>query len=85
MGGKRLIACAAAAACVLAAAGAPASAQEDQQFGTDYGGFRNVLPGGQGETVNAQELAAFQAAGDRPRSFITSSRSTPTCSTRRPR
>jgi hypothetical protein len=37
----------------------------------DFGGFRNVLPAGQGETVNAQELAAFQANGERPRSFST--------------
>ena len=59
----------AVAACIVAAA--PAAAQEGQSFGTDFGGFRNVLPSGQGETVDAQELAAFQANGDRPRSFTT--------------
>ena len=36
----------------------------------DFGGFRNVLPGGQGETVNAPEFAAFQAGGERPTTFI---------------
>lgn len=49
----------------------PAQAQEGQSFGTDFGGFRNVLPAGQGETVDAQELAAYQANGERPRSFTT--------------
>lgn len=48
------------------AAGAQDTAVE--QF--DFGGFRMVMPGGQGETVNAAEFAAFQASGERPRSFV---------------
>ena len=52
----------------LALAGA-AGAQETTVESFDYGGFRNVLPGGQGETVNASEFAAFQGeASGRPRS-----------------
>ncbi len=35
----------------------------------DPGGFRNVLPGGQGETVNGAEFARSQATGDPPDSF----------------
>ena len=46
-------------AAVLATA-APAAAQEP---------FRNVLPAGQGETVNAGELAAAQASGEPPATF----------------
>ena len=65
MGGRRSAAWVAAA---LALAATPAYAQ-DLPSGTDFGGFRNVLPAGEGETVNAQELAAFQANGTRPRSF----------------
>jgi acyl-homoserine lactone acylase PvdQ len=47
-----------------------AFAQDTEVKGFDFGGFRNVLPGGQGETVNAQEFAAFQAGGERPRTFV---------------
>jgi acyl-homoserine lactone acylase PvdQ len=45
-------------------------AQDTAVEGFDFGGFRNVLPGGQGETVNAQEFAAFQAGGERPTTFV---------------
>jgi acyl-homoserine lactone acylase PvdQ len=59
-------------AALLASAGAlaagPALAQ-DEPGATDPGGFRNILPGGQGETVNASELAAFTTTGARPNSF----------------
>ena len=55
-------------AATLALAGA-APAQETAVESFDFGGFRNVLPGGQGETVNAQEFGAFQAGGERPESF----------------
>src|SRR5207249_2247297 len=35
------------------------------------GGFRNVLPGGQGQTVNATELAQYEAPGGQPpNSFV---------------
>jgi acyl-homoserine lactone acylase PvdQ len=58
-----------AAAATLALAGG-ASAQETEVESFDFGGFRNVLPGGQGETVNAPEFAAFQAGGERPTTFM---------------
>ena len=45
-------------------------AQETEVESFDFGGFRNVLPGGQGETVNASEFAAFQAGGERPNTFM---------------
>src|SRR5919106_1260964 len=49
---------------------AAASAQVQPPGTNDFGGFHNVLPGGQGETVNATELAANQASGEPPRSFV---------------
>ena len=49
---------------------AAAFAQDTAVEGFDFGGFRNVLPGGQGETVNAQEFAAFQGGGERPTTFV---------------
>ena len=50
---------------------APAASAQVQPAGTnDFGGFRNVLPGGQGETVNARELAANQASDAVPPSFL---------------
>ena len=54
------------AALALAAA---AAAQDDRVGQNDFGGFRNVLPGGQGETVNAGELAASQASRQPPPTF----------------
>ena len=38
--------------------------------GRDPGGFRNVLAVGQGEVVNASELAAYRATGEPPASFV---------------
>jgi acyl-homoserine lactone acylase PvdQ len=52
----------------MALAPATASAQEQPYRQNDAGGFRNVLPGGQGETVNATELIAAQA-GSAPATF----------------
>ena len=46
---------------LLAAAATPASAREP---------FRNVLPAGQGETVDATELGAYQASGQPPATFL---------------
>ena len=46
---------------LLAAAATPASAREP---------FRNVLPAGQGETVDAAELGAYQASGQPPATFL---------------
>ena len=53
----------------LLALAAPAAAQEGRYRDGDFGGFRNVLPAGQGETVSAAELAASEARGEPPRSF----------------
>jgi acyl-homoserine lactone acylase PvdQ len=58
------------AALAIALTSAPAHAQETDVARFDYGGFRNVLPAGQGETVNGAEFAAFQASGERPQSFV---------------
>ncbi len=58
-----------AAVAVLVLPGA-AFAQDTAVESFDFGGFRNVLPGGQGETVNAPEFAAFQAGGERPTTFV---------------
>src|SRR5689334_194680 len=50
----------------LCALAAPASAQV-QPYGTnDYGGFRNILPPGQGTSVNAAGLLSFEANGTIP-------------------
>jgi acyl-homoserine lactone acylase PvdQ len=65
---RRRLAGATIAACALALAPAVAAGQEQPYRQGDAGGFRNVLPGGQGETVNAAELAAAQG-GQAPRSF----------------
>ena len=53
-GGAALLGCPAACAC------APGAAHAQD--------FRNVLPAGQGETVDAVELAQAQATGEPPRS-----------------
>ena len=57
------------AAAVVLALPSAAMAQDTAVESFDFGGFANVLPGGQGETVNAQEFAAFQASGEPPRTF----------------
>jgi acyl-homoserine lactone acylase PvdQ len=52
----------AAAALVSACAFVPPAAAQVQPYGTnDYGGFRNILPPGQGQNVNAAEAIAAQA------------------------
>ena len=66
-GGTYAALLAASAALALTAG---ASAQETAVESSDFGGFRNVLPAGQGETVNASEFAAFQAGGEPPRTFV---------------
>jgi acyl-homoserine lactone acylase PvdQ len=65
---RRGLAAATLALCAIAVAPGLAHAQEQPYRQNDAGGFRNVLPGGQGETVNATELVAAQA-GSPPRSF----------------
>jgi acyl-homoserine lactone acylase PvdQ len=57
-----------AIAAIAAVTPAVALAQEQPYRQNDAGGFRNVLPAGQGETVNAAELVAAQG-GSAPRSF----------------
>ncbi|HEV2999280.1 MAG TPA: penicillin acylase family protein [Solirubrobacteraceae bacterium] len=54
---------------LLAVAAAPAAAQDPRVQAPDFGGVRNVLPAGQGETANAAEVAAFLTGGTRPASF----------------
>jgi acyl-homoserine lactone acylase PvdQ len=46
-----------------------APAQDDRVGQNDFGGFRNVLAVGQGETVNAAELAASEASNQPPPTF----------------
>ncbi len=49
---------------------APGAFAQDERAGqNDYGGFRNVLPGGQGQTINGVDLAANQVTGDPPSTF----------------
>jgi acyl-homoserine lactone acylase PvdQ len=54
---------------ILALLAPPAAAQDDVFMQNDYGGFINILPGGQGETVNAAEFAQAEASGSPPASF----------------
>ena len=68
MGGRTYAGLAVACASLALAGGA--SAQETDVESFDFGGFRNVLPGGQGETVNSMEFGAFQASGERPETFV---------------
>jgi acyl-homoserine lactone acylase PvdQ len=66
--GKGTLALTAAIACSLLLA-SPAAAQV-QPYGTnDFGGFRNILPPGQGQNVNAAEAAAFLGGGTLPEHY----------------
>ena len=60
--GRGAVAAVAALAALLLAGlfAAPAAAQVAPYGVNDYGGFRNILPPGQGQTVNAQEFLEFQ-------------------------
>jgi acyl-homoserine lactone acylase PvdQ len=52
---------------VLLPAGASAKAPTPGAYGdNDSGGFMNILPPGQGQSVNAAEIGAFLATGTRP-------------------
>jgi acyl-homoserine lactone acylase PvdQ len=64
---RRLLAkIAATAALMLSALATPAFA-EVQPYGTsDYGGFHNILPPGECQTVNGLELAQYEALGTIP-------------------
>jgi acyl-homoserine lactone acylase PvdQ len=66
--GKGTLALTAALACALLLA-APATAQVQPYGANDYGGFRNILPPGQGQNVNVTEAAAFLGAGTLPEHF----------------
>jgi acyl-homoserine lactone acylase PvdQ len=50
----------------LLALATPAAGQVQPYRANDYGGFRNILPPGQGQTVNGPELLQFEANGTRP-------------------
>jgi hypothetical protein len=66
-GGIALVAAAAGLA-LLGGAASPAQAAPPPYpyKHNDFGGFRNILPPGQGQGVNAVEAADFLAAGNRP-------------------
>ncbi|MGH2957788.1 MAG: penicillin acylase family protein [Solirubrobacterales bacterium] len=60
----------ATAALLTACALAPnASAQVQPYRANDFGGFRNILPPGQGQTVNGAEAAAFLGGGTLPENY----------------
>ena len=54
---------------VTAAAAPPGSAAAGTSFAPDQGGFHSVLAYGEGQTVNAADLAGYEAAGTVPSSF----------------
>jgi acyl-homoserine lactone acylase PvdQ len=67
MRGARWSVFAAIAACALALPAAAAAAPEPGGYGqNDAGGFLNILPPGQGQSVNGAEIAAFLGGGARP-------------------
>jgi hypothetical protein len=54
-------------ACLLAAPASAFAAPEPGDYGEDdFGGFHNILPPGQGQTVNALDITAFLTLGQRP-------------------
>ena len=59
--GAMIVAVALALPCVAAAAPQPGAYGDN-----DSGGFRNILPPGQGQSVNAAEITAFLTTGARP-------------------
>ncbi|MFL5870724.1 MAG: penicillin acylase family protein [Solirubrobacterales bacterium] len=53
--------------CVLAVPAAANAAPSPEPYGAnDAGGFHNILPAGQGQSVNGAEIASFLATGARP-------------------
>lgn len=57
-------------ALISACAFAPEAQAQVQPYGTnDYGGFRNILPPGQGQNVDALEAAAFLGGGTLPEHY----------------
>jgi acyl-homoserine lactone acylase PvdQ len=64
---RPLRALASSAAVLLCAPAFAAAAPDPLPYGAnDAGGFRNILPPGQGQSVNAAEIALFFGAGTRP-------------------
>jgi acyl-homoserine lactone acylase PvdQ len=61
-----MLACAAAIAALALPAGAAAAPTPGGYAENDAGGFLNILPPGQGQSVNAAEIAAFLTTGARP-------------------
>ncbi|MEA2375452.1 MAG: hypothetical protein QOD53_1915 [Thermoleophilaceae bacterium] len=61
-----------AAGCVIAAlAASPAAAQSPPALQVPaFGGFRSVLAQGEGQTITATDLAAYEATGNPPDSFV---------------
>jgi acyl-homoserine lactone acylase PvdQ len=56
---------------VIGAAAAPASAQTPPPIKVPkFGGFRSVLAQGEGQSVNAADLAAYEATGNPPDPFV---------------
>src|SRR5205085_2200859 len=53
----------------VVALGAGPAARADGPYG-DQGGFYSVLALGQGQTVNAADLAAYELTGNPPPSFV---------------
>ena len=67
MGGLRRILLAAIAAAILAVPATSSAAPAPGAYGdNDAGGFLNILPPGQGQSVNAAEIGAFLGTGTRP-------------------
>ncbi len=65
----RALALAAALSLAGLTAAAPSGAVAVPSFVPDSGGFRSVLAFGEGQTVNAADLARYEANGTRPASF----------------
>jgi acyl-homoserine lactone acylase PvdQ len=67
---RRVRATVATVALISACAFVPQAQAQVQPYGTnDYGGFRNILPPGQGQNVNAAEAAAFLGGGTLPEHY----------------
>jgi acyl-homoserine lactone acylase PvdQ len=62
----KLIAAVVAAAALVVPATANAAPEPGAYGDNDAGGFLNILPPGQGQSVNAAEIAAFLSTGSRP-------------------
>ncbi len=66
VGVRKLVAAAVIASALVLPAGAPGAPTPGAYGENDAGGFRNILPPGQGQSVNTAEIFAFLSAGTRP-------------------